>query len=337
MTRVIDVHAHLIAPELVKEMRRNAARYGLEVGGSEKQPNVRLDGSPHTRPVPLPLTRIDERAETMKGQGVDVQVLSSWIDFSGYTMAAGVGAAFSEVQNETIAAVVKSTPQRYVGAATVPLQDPAAAARVLERAVKDLGFRSVQIATYFDGERFLDHPSLEPFWEAAEALEVLVLIHPFDEKFPPGVKDYFLHNCIGYPLQTSIAMARMIFSGTLSRHKKLRVRFPHAGGFMPYQMERLRRVYRLRPEGKAGGLAEDPLDVLKRCYFDTVCHSPLALRYLAELVGADRLLLGSDYPFDMAEDDPVGTVKRALPAAHQPAVLGETAARLLGLQLPVTK
>jgi len=331
MTRIIDVHAHLIAPELVKEMRRGGARYGLEMGGTDKQPTVRLDGSSHTRPVPLPLTRIDERAEAMKGQGVDVQVLSSWIDFSGYTMAPGVGAAFSELQNETIAAVVKSAPQRYVGAATVPLQDPPAAVRVLERAVKDLGFHSVQIATYLGGERFLDHPSLEPFWEAAEALEVLVLVHPFDEKFPPGVKEFYLHNCIGYPLQTSIATARLILSGTLSRHKRLRIRFPHAGGFMPYQMERLRRAWRLRPEAKAGGLAEDPLDVLKRCYFDTVCHSPPALRYLAEVVGADRLLLGSDYPFDMAETDPVGTVKAAFTGKDLPPILGETAARLLGL------
>jgi len=331
MTRIIDVHAHIVSPELVKEIRRNAGRYGLEVGGDGKQPTVRLDGSPHMRPLPMPLTRIDERAEIMKGQGVDVQVLSSWIDFSGYTMKPGVAAAFSELQNETIAAVVKAYPQRYVGAATVPLQDPPAAARMLERAVKDLGFRSVQIATWLGGERFLDHPSLEPFWSAAEALDVLVLLHPFDEKFPPGVKEFFLHNCIGYPLQTSIAMARMIFSGTLSRHPKLRIRFPHAGGFMPYQMERLRRVWRVRPEGKEGGLAEDPLDVLKRCYFDTVCHSPLALRYLAELVGADRLLLGSDYPFDMAETDPVGTVKQAFSGSQLPPILGETAARLLCL------
>ncbi len=331
MSRIIDVHAHLIAPELVKAVRRDGARYGIEVGGNDRQPTVKLAGSSLTKPLPLPLTRIDERAATMKGQGVDVQVLSSWIDFSGYTMPPGVAAAFSELQNETIAAVAKSAPQRYVGAATVPLQDPPAAVRVLERAVKDLGLRSVQIATYLGGERFLDHPSLEPFWEAAEALEVLVLLHPYDEKFPPGVKEFFLHNCIGYPLQTSIAMARMIFSGTLSRHKRLRIRFPHAGGYLPYQMERVRRVYAVRPEGREGGLDEDPLDILKRCYFDTVTHSPLALRYLAELVGADRLLLGSDYPFDMAETDPVGTVKRAFSGAQLPPILGETAARLLGL------
>lgn len=330
-TPVIDCHAHIIPPRLVEELLRKGAHYGVETGGTDKAPTIRLDGSAWTKPVPIPLTRIDERIETMDRQRIDMQVLSGWIDFSGYTMPLDEAVRFSHLQNETIADVVASNKDRYAGAANVPLQDARIAADMLRRAVEDYGFRSVQVATYFGGERFLDDPALDPFWEAAEDLGVLILFHPYEEKHPAGLADFFLHNCIGYPLQTAIAIARMIFSGVFTRYPNLRARFPHAGGALPYQFERIRRAAEVRPEAKAKGYEGDPLDVLKTLYFDTVTSNPPTLRFLADLVGAERLMLGSDYPFDMAERDPVATVTAAIEEKHLPAVLGGTVQKLLCL------
>lgn len=329
-TPVIDIHAHIIPPRLVELLRRRGGDFGVEVGERDGAMMVRLAGSDWTKPLPMPLTRTDERLSTMDRQGVDVQVLAGWIDFSGYTMPLAEAVRFSEIQNETIAELAAGN-ERYAGAGTVPLQDARTAADMLRRTVADYGFRSVQVATYLGGERFLDDPALDPFWEVAEALDVLVLFHPYDEKPAPGLADYFLHNCIGYPLQTAIAISRMIFGGVFARFPNLRARFPHAGGALPYQFARIERAAQVRPEAKARGFAGDPLEILRRCYFDTVTNNPATLRFLADLVGPERLLMGSDYPFDMADPDPAGTVRAAISGAALDGVLGGTTQKLLCL------
>jgi aminocarboxymuconate-semialdehyde decarboxylase len=334
VTPVIDTHAHIIPPDMLKTILRNGDHFGLEIGGNDKLRTVRLAGSAYTRPMPGFLSHVGERVATMDRQGVDVQVLAGWIDFSGYTMPVELGVKFSELQNETIADVVAGNPQRYLGAANVPLQDARAAVRVLERAVDTHGFKAVQISPYFGGDRFLDDPALDPFWAAAQEMKVLLLFHPYDEQRPAGLNDFFLHNCIGYPLQTTIAVVRMMFSGVFTRFPDLLLKLPHAGGFLPYQIERFRHAAEFRPEPRSKGFSGDPLDILKRLYFDTVTFSPKTLRYLADLVGAERLMLGSDYPFEMGEVDPVATVKSAFPdEVAQRAVLGETVQQLLGLDL----
>jgi aminocarboxymuconate-semialdehyde decarboxylase len=331
-TPIIDTHAHIVPPDMLNIILRDGARYGVEIGGNDKLRTVRLAGSTYTRPMPGFLSHVDERIKTMDRQSVDVQVLAGWVDFSGYTMPPNLGVKFSELQNESIAAVVASNPTRYVGAANVPLQDARAAVKVLERAVNDFGFKAAQISPYFGGDRFLDDPALDPFWQAAQDMNVLLLFHPYDEVRPAGLDDYFLHNCIGYPLQTTIAVVRMMFSGVFTRFPDLRLKLPHAGGFLPYQIERFRHAADFRPEPRSKGFAGDPLEVLKRLYFDTVTFSPKTLRYLADLVGPQRLMLGSDYPFEMGDADPVATVKAAFPEEIPlRAVLGGTAQRLLCL------
>ena len=328
---VIDFHSHLIPRRMLGLLRREGARYGVEFAGPEDAPTVRLEGSAWTKPVPLPLTRVEERLQTLDRQGIDRQVMASWIDFSGYTMPVDLGTRFAELQNECIAEVAAEHPTRLLAAATVPLADAKTAARVLERATRDYGMRTVQVATFFGGSRFLDDPALDPFWEAASDLGVLVYFHPYDETPPAGTKDYFLHNVVNYPLQTAIAIPRMIFGGVFDRFPKLRVCFPHGGGYLPYQFGRIRRAAAVRPEPKVHGYAGDPLDVLKRFYFDTIVHNPRSLAFLAEMVGPDRLVMGSDYPFDMNDPDPVGSVKAGLAPEHHAAVTGGTAAALLGL------
>ncbi|HEY2135226.1 MAG TPA: amidohydrolase family protein [Xanthobacteraceae bacterium] len=332
MTPVIDCHAHIIPPAMWRAMLSDGARYGVEIGGTDERRMIRLAGSSYARPMYMPLTATDERIAAMDRQGVDMQVLSGYIDFSGYTMPLDLGTRFAELQNETIAGVVAANPDRYAGAANVPLQDAATAIKVMERARRDYGFRAVQVAPYFGGKKFLDDPALDPFWAAAQEMEILILFHPYDEQPAAGLGDYFLHNCIGYPLQTSIAAVRMMFSGTFTRFPDLRFRLPHAGGFLPFQIERFCHAADFRREPRSKGFSGNPRDVLRRLYYDTVTFDPAPLRYLIDLVGAERLLLGSDFPFEMGDVDPVATVKAAVAPEHQDAVLGGTLQRLLCLK-----
>lgn len=331
MSKIIDFHAHLIPPKLIEAIRRNGGAYGVESSGTDSAPAIRLEGSSWTKPIPLPLSRITERLETLDRQGIDMQVMANWIDFSGYTMPAGLGIKFSELQNELVAEVVASRPDRFLFAGTLPMQAPDAAVKVLERAADDYGIRAVQVATYFGGDRFLDDPALDAVWEAAQALGVLVYVHPYDETPPNGTKDYFLHNIVNYPLQTAIAIPRMIFARVFERFPDLKVCFPHGGGYLPYQFGRIRRAAIVRPEPKVHGYQGDPLDQLKGCYFDTIVHNPKSLAYLADMVGAERLVMGSDYPFDMNDPDPVASVRAGIAPEHQAMVLGGTAARLMDL------
>ena len=189
MSPVIDCHAHMVPPDMWRAMLTDGARYGVEIGGTAERRMIRLAGSGYARPMYMPLTATAERIATMDRQGVDMQVLSGYIDFSGYTMPLDLGTKFAELQNETIAGVVAANPDRYVGAGNVPLQDAATAVKVMARAHRDYGFRAVQVAPYFGGKKFLDDPVLDPFWAAAQEMEILILFHPYDEQPAAGLGD----------------------------------------------------------------------------------------------------------------------------------------------------
>jgi aminocarboxymuconate-semialdehyde decarboxylase len=330
VTPVIDAHAHLVPPSLVKILRQDGARYGVEFSGTDDAPKIQLAGG-RVKPFPRPLMRIDERIATLDRQGIDMQVVASWIDLCGYTMPLDFAVKFSELQNEHLAAAVAAHPNRLAGAANVPLQDTAAAIKMLERAVRDQNFRAIQLSTYVGSGKFLDDAALDPFWRAVQDMKILVLFHPYDEQPPQGLNEYFLHNCIGYPLQTSLAVIRMIFGGVLQRFPDLILSLPHSGGFLPYQIDRFSHAADNRPEPRAKGFKGDVLDTFKKFYFDTVAFNPRPLRFLADVVGADRLILGSDYPFEMSDPDPVATAKAALPEHVHEAVLGGTVQKLMGL------
>ena len=330
-TPVIDTHAHVVPPEMYKALRKNSAHYGVTFSGDESKPVVQLAGSDYVRPLPMFLTHLDQRIEAMDRQGVDMQILTGWVDFSAYTMPLDFGIRFSELQNETIAAVVAANPDRYAGAANVPLQDAKSAVAVMQRARDKYDFRAAQIATYLGRNRFLDDPALDPFWAATQEMGTFLILHPYDEQRPAGLHDYFLHNCIGYPLQTTTAIVRMMFSGVFDRFPNLQIKVPHAGGFLPYQIERFQHAADFRPEPRSKGFSGRPIDVLKKLYFDTIVFSTPALRYLIDLVGAERLMLGSDYPFEMGDPDPVASVTAAVDEQYRSAVLGGTVQNIMCL------
>jgi aminocarboxymuconate-semialdehyde decarboxylase len=193
--------------------------------------------------------------------------------------------------------------------AAVPLQDVPAAVRELEHAVGALGLVGVEIGTTVNG-RALDDPGLDPFFASAEALQVPVLVHPSYVGTRPGLEAFYFTNVLGNPLETTMAAMRLIAGGVLDRHPKLVLCLAHGGGFLPYQLGRLRHAATVRPELRH--LKRSPLEYLNQFYFDSITHHPLALRYLIEWAGADRVMLGSDFPYDMGDPDPVGTFEDAV-------------------------
>jgi len=231
--------------------------------------------------------------------------------------------------NDDLAATVAARPDRLAGLATVPLQDVAESVAELERAVRELKFRGVAIGSNVNGKD-LDHPDLLPFFEKAEALKALVFIHPLDVIGVERIRPYYLHNGLGNPFDTAVAAARLMMGGVLDRVPRLQVCLAHAGGALPYLVGRLDRVFKMRDEAR-GKARRRPSAYLRRFHYDTVVHHDLALRYLVDLVGSDRVVIGSDYRFDMGCLDPAGTVGavKQLPRADRAAILGGAAAEKL--------
>jgi aminocarboxymuconate-semialdehyde decarboxylase len=323
-----------VPEELLEALRTGGARYGARLVRDERGGEaIDLNGRFRTRPVMVGLVDLPARLAAMDRAGVRRQAVSNWMDLSAYEMDAGEAERFIRLQNDTLANLVKMHPDRFVGLASVPLQDAERAAAELERAMQQLDFRGVEIGTNVAGWN-LDDPALEPFWDAAESLGALVFIHPFNtlDTVTPRLRPYYFNNLIGNPLDTAIAAGSLIFGGVLQRHAGLKICLAHGGGHLPYQFGRMQHGFTVRPEARAR-TARHPLEFFKLLYFDSLTHSGASLEFLVKLVGAEHVLLGSDYPFDMAEPEPVKAVG-SLPGLSdhdREAILFKNAERLLGL------
>jgi aminocarboxymuconate-semialdehyde decarboxylase len=247
-----------------------------------------------------------------------------------YDQEPALGGACAIIQNDEIAAVARRHPDRFVALATLPLQDPPRAADELTRAMRTLGLRGAQIGSNVNG-RNLDDPVLEPVWTAANELKAFVLVHPHGEILPgERLASYYMRNFVGLPFETTIAGAALVFGGVIERYPDINFCLCHGGGFLPYQAGRFLHAFEVRAEAKAR-LRGSPRDSLARLHYDTIVHSPRALEFLLATVGSGRVLLGSDYPFDMGEFDCVTRVEAlAIPQADREAVLGARAEELLG-------
>jgi aminocarboxymuconate-semialdehyde decarboxylase len=230
--------------------------------------------------------------------GIDRAVLSLTPTLFFYWLEAGAAGDFCRQANDSLARFVAAS-DRLDGVAVVPLQDPEAAAAELRRAVRQLGLRGTEIGTTLEHIP-LDDPRFDPFFQAAAELDVPVMLHPYYVGTRPTLADFYMTNLTGNPLETCIAASRLILSGFLDRHPGLRLLLVHAGGFMPYQIGRLDHGFRVRPESRAA-LTTPPSTYLRRFWYDTITHAATPLRFLIDLVGADRVLFGTDLPFDMAD------------------------------------
>jgi aminocarboxymuconate-semialdehyde decarboxylase len=327
---VIDLHAHYIPPSFLEAIDREGGPHDASIRRDGKDPTIVVRARPYG-PITRHFHETRPRLAEMDKAGVDVQALSlcpPMVYWAEPELALRMARHF----NDDLAATVASRPDRLVGLATVPLQDVSASVAELERAVKELRLRGVAIGSNVNGKD-LDHPDLTPFFEKAEALRALVFIHPLDVIGVERIRPYYLHNGLGNPFDTAVAAARLMMGGVLDRFPRLQVCLAHAGGALPYLVGRLDRVSRVRDEAR-GRAKRRPSAYLRRFHYDTVVHHELALRYLVDLVGSDRVVIGSDYRFDMGCLDPAGTVRavKALPRAHKAAILGgASAAKLLRL------
>lgn len=307
VTRTIDVHSHIFLPEAFEDLperyRKDAPRISEASGGL-----VYVDiGGERRGPVPKAFYSLRERFNEMEEENVDMEVLSVYPYTLFYWLDADETANFARRQNDAIARVVKDNRDKFRGLATVPLQSVAAAKEEMERAILKLGLVGVEIGTNVNGMN-LDDPSLYPFFERAEELNALILVHPIRVLGQERMRNYYLSVLVGNPSETSIAAASLIFGGVLERYPSLKVCFAHGGGFIPYQIGRLDRGYEVRPEPREMVKAR-PSSFLGRVYFDTVVYNESALSLLVSAAGAHNILLGSDSPLDMHDHGIVEKIK----------------------------
>ena len=327
----IDIHAHYFPESFFRVIDEAGAAFGARVDRSQPGgPVVDTKGS-RTAQLEASYWDLDLRRKAMDRAGVDVHALSLTAPMV-YFADALTGTRLARAVNDAMDAAHTAFPDRFVGCATLPMQDPTAAAAELDRVTALRGIRGIYLGTNINN-RELSDPAYAPIWERCQAAKLPVLLHPLNViGLGNRLSRFYLNNFLGNPFDTAIAAAHLVFGGVLDRFPKLEVCLPHAGGAMPYLMGRLTHGQRVRPETK--GVAKKPFQAyLRRFTYDTIAHSPHLLRFLVDTVGADRVMLGSDYCFDMGYTRPVDAVTKhaKLNRADQRRILGATAARLLRL------
>lgn len=326
---IIDVHAHCIPQTFRDWLATNGDQFATRLVDTTRGTAVEIDGRVTTAPLRDDLTDLDLRVSQLDAMGIDRQVLAGWIDLTAYELEAVKGAEYSRIQNETLAAEAATNPDRFSAIGTIPLQSPGLAVQELEHALSALGMVGVEIATTVDG-RFLDQAGLDDFWAAARDLGAFILLHPMRPLEGVDLGRYFMDNMIGRPAESTIALAGLIFSGVFERHQGLNMCVVHGGGFAPFQIGRLDSGYSQKPGLTGKHITRAPSDYLREIYVDTVVHSEGALRYIVDELGSDKVLMGTDYPFEMGSLDPVGFIRSAgLGAQTEDLILGTTAETLL--------
>ena len=321
---IIDVHAHIIVPEILLDAAPNEGwrpRVVWENGKQFVEYGPKRIGSA-TREFVSPETILDE----IKKSGMDAVLLCPWVSLVRYEVDASESLGSCQVQNDALSSLVKKYPDRVAALGIVPLQDVALAIQELERVMKS-GLKGIEIGTHVNGV-YPGDARFRPFWEACESLGAFVFIHPVEGGGRAELRDYYMWNVIGNPMETTVAAGHLILSGMLEAYPRLKILLAHGGGALPYLHGRLDRGFKQRPEINKV-ISKSPTEYLKHFYFDTITHDATVLKNLVEFAGADHVLLGSDYPFDMGNENPVELVHSArLGADAEELILGGNAVRL---------
>jgi len=279
-----------------------------------------------------PLRDPQRKIRDMEEKKLALSVLSSTPYAFYYEIEDDLAVELAQFQNDQLAAMVKKYPGSFAAMATLPLQAPQAALKELERAIHKLGLRGIEIGSHV-GKRELGDPVFWPIYAILEKEGLPMFIHPHHVAGMDRLENFYFNNLIGNPLDTTIAAAHLIFSGVLEKYPNLKVVLAHGGGQLPYIFGRIEHGYRVRPEPKEK-VHQPPRAFLKNFYADTITHNPDALRYLLAFAGSDHVLLGSDYPYDMGDLDPVQTVCRLSGITEQDRrkIMRENAIALFGLK-----
>ncbi|CAL9387063.1 amidohydrolase family protein [Streptomyces sp. Tu 3180] len=327
-TPTVDVHAHVLLPEieaLVEERPERAEARALDA--RRNGPAALAVSGPMVRERAPRMTDPAVRLAAMDAQGVDVQLVSPSPSHYHYWAGEETAEKVYRLANEATAAHCSAAPGRLRGLGLVPLQHPALAVDALDHALAR-GLLGVEISSHAPG-RELSDPAYEPFWARAEETGALLFLHPFGCTLDERLDRWYLSNTVGQPTENAVALSHLIFSGVLDRHPGLKLIAAHGGGYLPTHIGRSDHAWSARSDAGAG-CAHPPSSYLKRLYFDSLVHDPHVLRELVRVAGPGRVLLGSDFPFDMGTEDPVGALRAArLPDADFHAVRGGNAAALL--------
>ena len=322
----VDVHAHVIVPEITGDEPWRPRVYSDDAGAQ-----VVEMGGRQIRAAIAEFVDIDGILAAQDEAGVDRVLLCPWVPLLYYDAEPDEGLRRARIQNDALAGLVGDHPERVAALGALPLQDPELAAAELHALMEAGVLRGAEVAASVRGV-FLGDDRFEPFWEAAEETGALVFVHPTTRGFDsPAFQDYYLWNTVANPLETATTAAHMVVAGVMERHPELRVLLAHGGGALLAVRGRIRHAYGFQQQARSR-LRESPEDSIRRFHFDTLTHDEVLLRELIEYAGADHVLLGSDYPFDMGDARPVDTV-RALGLAPEveAAILAGNAERLLGL------
>jgi aminocarboxymuconate-semialdehyde decarboxylase len=326
MSVTVDSHVHVF-PERVIELIRSGefpAAITIET----------IDGTPwvvHAEGYSYPLARefhdVDALLRGLPTRGAESAIVSPAPPLFGYHLPRADQVDAAGAINDGVAATVATGGGRLAGLATIPLGSPDAAVAELERCVTDLGLIGAEVGTHA-GDRWLDHEDFAPVLAAAARLGAVLFVHPYYTGPKPGLEEMYLTNLVGNPLDTALCAARLILSGTLDRHPDLRLLLAHGGGYMPYQVGRLAHGNAVRSE--LGRCELPPTEYLRRFAYDTIVFSPHALRFLVDIVGADRVAYGSDEPFDMRGGSAEQLRHAGLSPTEQASITAGTAAAYLG-------
>lgn len=328
----LDVHCHFFPKAFLDAARGpNTLQAKIE---------LRADGQEHLvcpgnfdHPLTPDFYAAEQMLADMDSAQITMAAISSAPPTFSYWAEADAARELASRLNESIAERVAAYPQRFLGLATVPLQDIDASVVEAKRAIDELGLHGFQIGSNVDGKN-LNHPDYLPLFETIAALNVPIFIHPYIPAGEERMQDYYLHNLLGMVAETGLAIASVLYGGILERLPNLKIIFAHAGGVFPYIVGRMDHGYKVRAKECTEAIPHPPSHYLRQVYFDCMSFHPLALRYLVDLVGADHVLVGSDYPFDMGPSaGPVAEVlaNSQLTDAEKEQICGKTAATVFGL------
>jgi len=324
----IDIHSHVAVPQAAALVKPHLDMSTIPLAHFASAETKALSQK-QEEDIRSRITTYDARLKDMEAMGLDLQLVMPPPNQCYYTVPLDIAVEASRMVNHGLAEYVAKKPDRFVALGTVPLQDGKEAANELEHCM-NIGFRGVEILTNVAGHE-ISEPAYAPFWKKAEELGALVVLHPNGFTEAQRLSRFYFNNVIGNPFETTLALHYLIFDGVLERHPALKILAVHGGGYLAAYSGRIDHAWGARSDSH-GSLPKPPTTYLKKIFFDTVVFTPHQLRALIELVGTDHVIMGTDYPFDMAEYDPIGHLASAgLDASSIAAISGGNAKRLLGL------
>ncbi len=326
----IDTHAHILPPSWPNFAEKYADERFPVMVNAEGRHRIYKDGK-FFREVWANAFDVEHRVADYARFGVQAQVISTVPVLFSYWAKPSQALELHRFLNDNMGKTCREHPRHYAGIGTVPLQSPTLAIQEMERCVEQLGLQGVQIGSHVD-EWNLDAPELFPFFEAAADLGAAILVHPWDMMGKESMPKYWLPWLVGMPAEQARAACSLIFGGVLQRLPSLRVAFAHGGGSFPYTIGRIEHGFRMRPDLVATDNARNPREYMQRLYFDSCVHDPRALRYLLDVAGTQHVMLGTDYPFPLGEQEPgAGIEALGLTAAERAHIYHAAALEWLGV------